>query len=165
MKKTFLIMSMVTLVLCTVSAQSNDTEPGINDFYIPAVSPKTINKMEVVREIGYPQAAKDLKQYGDLIVRILVGREGEYVKHQILKSPHDIFSKAVEKHLPQLKFSPAQNEDGAPIMCWVNVPFRFKQIIIDETTGKTQEFDEKLGNKTTYSQKTRKKKKRKDKKQ
>ena len=60
-----------------------------------------------------------------MIVRVLVDKTGKYKKHVVLKDPHPILTKAVEKKLNMLQFTPGI-QGGQPIKVWVTIPFDFK---------------------------------------
>ncbi len=58
-------------------------------------------------------------------MRVLVDKTGKYKKHVVLKDPHPILTKAVEKKLGKLQFTPGI-QGGQPIKVWVTIPFDFK---------------------------------------
>ncbi len=102
-----------------------EEEPDIRTFVSVEEEPKPVNIRDIQKEIGYPQIARDAGIQGNVVARVLVGTEGEYLKHKIIASAHPILMRAVEKHLHKIKFTPAVKE-GKQIWFWVNVPFRFK---------------------------------------
>ncbi|MEL6592497.1 MAG: energy transducer TonB, partial [Bacteroidota bacterium] len=75
--------------------------------------------------IGYPQIARDAGIEGNVVVRVLVDKRGNYDKHKIITQVHPILTKAVEEHISKLQFTPAI-QGGKPIKFWVNIPFNFK---------------------------------------
>ncbi|MEL7340987.1 MAG: energy transducer TonB, partial [Bacteroidota bacterium] len=75
--------------------------------------------------IGYPQIARDAGIEGNVVVRVLVDKRGNYDKHKIITQVHPILTKAVEEHIAKLQFTPAI-QGGKPIKFWVNIPFNFK---------------------------------------
>ncbi len=84
-----------------------------------------VNLEEIKKLIGYPKAAKDAEIEGQVVLRVLVGRDGKYKKHLVIKSAHNILTKAVEQHISHLQFTPAI-QGKEPIQLWVNIPFVFK---------------------------------------
>jgi|GEM_PF-2348920 len=112
------------IIPLTILAQ-DEQEPNINSLQFVDEEPKPINMAEVAQAIGYPEEAIKKGINGMVVVRILVDKEGNYVKHKIIKSPNPIFDKPVDKHVKDLKFTPAIQK-GQKVSFWVNVPFRFQ---------------------------------------
>ncbi len=132
-----LFLSIVQIV-CVVplSQQVLDTLPGgttaktvlgVNDFIAVEQAPKPLNLGEIRSKIGYPQVARDADIEGDVVVRILVDKEGSYVRHVVLKDVHPTLQEAVEVEISNIRFAPAVNQ-GEEVAFWVNVPFAFRLI-------------------------------------
>ncbi len=101
-----------------------DTDPNPNDFIIVEEEPRPVNMDDIKKLIGYPAMAKEAEIEGKVIVRVLVDKTGKYRKHVVLKDPHPILTKAVEKSLGNLQFTPGI-QGGQPIKVWVTIPFDF----------------------------------------
>ncbi|TAE46049.1 MAG: energy transducer TonB [Bacteroidetes bacterium] len=101
-----------------------DQTPPDDFFIVPEEEPRAVNLSEVWKLIRYPQMAIDANIQGTVVVRILVDKKGNYQKHKLIASVHPLLSTEVERHIHQLKFTPAI-QGGKPIAFWVNVPFRF----------------------------------------
>ena len=104
-----------------------EKEPDINEFIFVEEQPKPVNMADVQKAIGYPQVARDAGIEGAVVVRVLVNEKGNFLRHKIINSVHPVLDKAVEKQLPNLRFTPAI-QGGKPIKFWVNIPFNFKLI-------------------------------------
>ena len=104
-----------------------EKEPDINEFIFVEEQPKPVNMAEIQKAIGYPQVARDAGIEGAVVIRVLVNEKGRYLRHKIINSVHPVLDKAVEKQLPNLRFTPAI-QGGKPIKFWVNIPFNFKLI-------------------------------------
>ncbi len=102
-----------------------EQEPDINEFIFAEEEPKPVNMADVQKLIGYPQIARDAGIEGNVVVRVLVDKRGNYDKHKIITQVHPILTKAVEEHINKLQFTPAI-QGGKPIKFWVNIPFNFK---------------------------------------
>ena len=102
-----------------------EQEPDINQFVFAEEEPSPINMSDVQKLLGYPQIARDAGIEGSVVVRVLVGKKGQYKKHKIINQVHPILAKAVEKEIGKLRFTPAI-QGGKPIDFWVNIPFNFK---------------------------------------
>ncbi len=87
--------------------------------------PKPTNITSVYQAIGYPKAAAKAEKEGKVMVKILIGKDGKYVKHEYLGSPETVFTKAIDKHIADIEFTPAQ-KDGKAVKYWVTLPFMFK---------------------------------------
>ncbi|MCI4668112.1 MAG: energy transducer TonB [Bacteroidia bacterium] len=101
--------------------------PDPNEFIFAEQQPKPINMDDIKKLIGYPQIARDAGIEGNVVVRVLVDKKGNYKDHRVINQVHPILAKAVEAKLPNLKFTPAI-QGGKPIQFWVNIPFNFKLI-------------------------------------
>ncbi|GAB4422136.1 MAG: hypothetical protein OHK0039_37910 [Bacteroidia bacterium] len=101
-----------------------EQEPHVDDFVFAEEEPRPINIDEIKMLIGYPEIAREAGIKGNVIVRVLVDKKGNYAKHRIINQVHPLLSKAVEEQLPKLRFTPAI-QGGKPIAFWVNIPFNF----------------------------------------
>lgn len=89
--------------------------------------PEPLNLTEIRQKIGYPKLAIDAGLEAELLVRVQIDEMGSYVQHEFSHTPAPVFTEAIEKHLPGLKFRPAIQEAQA-VSTWVTIPFRFKLI-------------------------------------
>lgn len=108
-----------------VSTLEEVDEPNPEDFVLVDVAPSPLNMDEVKGLIGYPEAAKKEGIEGKVVVRILVGSNGNYVKHINIREVHPLLIEAVEAHLPKLKYTPGEQR-GKAIPVWVTIPFDFR---------------------------------------
>lgn len=99
--------------------------PDINAFIFAEEEPVPVNMEEIKKMIGYPQLARDAGIEGQVVIRVLVDKNGNYARHRIINQVHPILAKACEEQLHKLKFTPAI-QGGKPIQFWVNIPFNFK---------------------------------------
>lgn len=79
----------------------------------------------VKRAIGYPSNAVRNGWQDEVIVRVLVGKDGQYLKHKVVRFRKSIFVKAIEENIEHIRFVPAFRK-GKRIKFWVNIPFNFK---------------------------------------
>lgn len=101
-----------------------DQEPDINAFVPVEQQPAPVNMDQFKKALGYPPIAREMGIEGQVVVRVLVDKFGNYKKHKVISSPHQSLTKAVEDNLTMLKFTPGI-QAGKPIQVWVNVPVRF----------------------------------------
>ncbi len=104
-----------------------DKTPDPSEFIFADELPQPINMEDIKKLIGYPQIARDAGIQGNVVVRVLVDKKGNYRDHRMINQVHPILAKAVVSKLPQLRFTPAI-QGGKPIQFWVNIPFNFKLI-------------------------------------
>ncbi|EPR71571.1 energy transducer TonB [Cyclobacterium qasimii] len=110
--------------------EDNDTinaDPDIHAHILVDEEPKPVNFEAIMIAIGYPSKAKDARIEGKVIVRILVGKDGEYMQHSIISNAHPILSDAVASQVKNLQFTPALKE-GQAVKFWVTLPFNFKLV-------------------------------------
>ncbi|MGQ9864510.1 MAG: energy transducer TonB [Bacteroidia bacterium] len=108
-----------------VEVVEKEEEPDPNAFIAVEKEPAPVNMDDIKKRIGYPPLAKEAGIQGKVIVRILVGKDGKYKRHIVLKSPHPALTQAVEREIKSLEFTPGI-QAGKPIPVWVTIPFDFK---------------------------------------
>ena len=86
---------------------------------------KPLNLKKVTDKIEYPNSLAADGEEGKVLLRVLVDAEGNYSKHQIVKSDNPQFTASVERVLNQLKFTPAQ-QHGKAVTSWVFIPVKFR---------------------------------------
>jgi len=107
-----------------VETPKEEPDPDPTAFQSVEKEPAPANLDIIKSRITYPQAAKDIGVTGKVIVRVLVGPDGKYMRHMVLRSPHNLLATEVEKHLKSLEFTPGI-QAGKPVKCWVTIPFSF----------------------------------------
>lgn len=129
--KQFVIGCMIWIAIVSfptlVTAQED--EPDINAFVFVDKEPVPLNISDIRKEIGYPEEAIENAMEGTVIARVLVGKDGKYIRHKVIKEIHPALAKAVSVQVPNLNFSPAVL-GGENIYYWMNIPFQFK--LVDE---------------------------------
>lgn len=102
-----------------------DDFPGIDEYIPVDVQPEPLNFADIKKKVVYPEVLKSAGIEGKVYIKILVDKSGEVKKHKIIKSPHDLMSKEVEKVIPLIRFKPGI-QANKPITCWVMIPFDFR---------------------------------------
>jgi periplasmic protein TonB len=107
-----------------IAPPATDPEPF---EFIPDLDkePNALNFDALRKSISYPPQAKEICMSGKVVLRILVGVDGRYLKHFVVKSPHPLLTKAVVEKIEMLHFSPGM-QAGRPIKVWVTLPFDFR---------------------------------------
>ncbi|MEM6629011.1 MAG: TonB family protein [Bacteroidota bacterium] len=142
------VLALLCLSFCIGYAQE---EPDINAFIKVDQEPKPENMRAVQMKIGYPQIARAAGIEGTVVLRILVGEKGQYIRHVVLNSAHAVLDRAVVQYVEELSFTPAQ-KDGEAVKFWVNLPFTFKLIGgKEETTEELKVLEEKNPEESLFS--------------
>lgn len=100
-------------------------DPDPDEFIAVEKEAAAVNMDEIKRSLVYPEICKQMNIQGKVFVRVLVGKDGKVSRHIVKRSPHDLMTKEVEKHLNKLSFTPGI-QAGRPISTWVTIPFDFK---------------------------------------
>ena len=108
-----------------VIREEKPVDPAPDKFVLLEKEPAPVNMDELRRIIGYPLMAKEAEIEGKVVFRILLDKNGDYVKHIVLKDPHPILTNAVSKHINKIKMTPGI-QAGSPIRVWVTIPFNFQ---------------------------------------
>lgn len=88
------------------------------------IAPTAVNLGSVQGSMSYPQRAIDEGTEGRVVVKILVGKDGEVIKIGSISGP-EVFKDEVRDKVYDLVFTPAV-QNGQKVKCWVSVPFNFK---------------------------------------
>lgn len=87
-------------------------------------APSPLNLGEVKAMMRYPDMAINSGIEGNVVAKVLVGRDGRVERIGNLSGPN-IFHAEVRSKLNSLQFTPAI-QNGRAVQCWINVPFSFK---------------------------------------
>ncbi|MBI0398310.1 TonB family protein [Cyclobacterium marinum] len=109
------------------SKDTLDVEPSISAIILVDEDPKPLNLGEIYQAIGYPSKAKEAGIEGSVVVSVLVGENGEYLKHKIITHAHPLLSDPVDLEVKNLRFTPAMKA-GETVKVWINLPFKFKLV-------------------------------------
>lgn len=72
----------------------------------------------------YPPEAADLDLAGMVLIRVLVGLDGQVVEAELLQGMHPVVDQAALEAARRGRYAPA-SEFGAATDGWVTVPFRY----------------------------------------
>lgn len=89
------------------------------------VMPAPLNMDAVKKAIGYPKRARNQGIEGQVIVRVLISRDGTMEKVRMIQEVHPLLDDAVMAQLDTLYFASAVQQ-GENIRFWVNIPFNFR---------------------------------------
>ena len=93
------------------------------EIFVPVNKrPTPVNMEEIRALIHYPEPAREVE--GEVILKVKIDKEGNYVKHIVLKPLHPILLREVEKNISKLRFTPAI-QGNQPVEFWMVVPFKF----------------------------------------
>lgn len=84
---------------------------------------KNPEPIQLVKPV-YPEIAQRAGLTGSVVLRVLVNKEGKPMRTAVIKADNDIFVEPAKEAAMKTLFTPAI-QNGKPITCWVNIPFRF----------------------------------------
>lgn len=97
-----------------------DDSPDPSTFVAVEKEPSPIAAVKPV----YPEIAQRAGLTGQVILRVLVNKEGKPVRAIVFKADNEIFVEPAKEAAMKTMFTPAI-QNGKPITCWVNYPFKF----------------------------------------
>jgi protein TonB len=101
------------------------TEIDINDpLYWQTEQPVAMNLNDIKGKIRYPEQLMEVGLEGQVLFKVLVDENGSYLRHEVKKTSHNLFTKEVEPKLKDLKFQPGK-QAGKNVRVWVLIPFKF----------------------------------------
>ena len=99
--------------------------PDVDEYLEVDREPRALNMKRVVDRIQYPETARQRGLEESIVFRVLVDRQGDYVKHEVLGKGDPALIRSIEEEIGSLKFSPARL-NGKRLSSWTNIPFRFE---------------------------------------
>ena len=131
----FVLMALALLMLplsCQVEKEPDETLAPPSSPTASIVEEETADyyslteKPEIVEQgiPKYPELAKKAGIEGTVVVKVLVGYEGNVESTELVKSV-EVLDEAALEAARQFKFSPAKL-DGKPVKVWMALPFKFK---------------------------------------
>ena len=118
----FLVYTTNNLAQSDIPKSTNDSL-SYSDTVWSEIAPVPINIHEVRKMIVYPEEAREDQVEGKVVVKCLVGLDGEIIKTGEITGPK-VFYKEIQRVAMFLKFTPGMI-NGYHIKVWVLVPFLF----------------------------------------
>ena len=119
MKKQILTLTMALFTFIAFAGNGNGK----------AESPKSMNYAEVISEIEYPKVCKEKGIEGTVLVTLKIDEVGNVINHKFESYPCTDLRDAVKAVIKDLKFTPARNDEGTPVVGKIAVPVNFKLTI------------------------------------
>ena len=101
-----------------------EKEPDPEEFIAVEQEPQ-VDLGELQRKIVYPEMARRAGIEGQVIVRVLVGKDGRPMKTLIQHSDSQMLDQAAKDAVMKSVFTPGIM-NGNAIVCWVSIPIKFK---------------------------------------
>lgn len=101
-----------------------EKDPAIDEF-VPVEKEPVVDLVALQKSIIYPEMARKAGIEGQVIVRVLVGKDGKPKKAVVQQTDSKMLDKAAVKAVLKQIFTPAI-QNGKPITCWVSIPIKFK---------------------------------------
>lgn len=115
--------AIALLTILTFSTASLATDPSVTTVA------KVSNINEVMSNISYPLISRENGVEGRVVVLVKIDEEGDIISNEVVSSPCENLSKAVNESIKDLKFVPAKNEKGEAVPTSVKIPIDFKLTI------------------------------------
>lgn len=100
-----------------------------HDDFLPGLDKKEWQNF-LIKNLRYPQEARNSRAEGTVILAILVNENGEIEESEVANdafvNPHLAKEALRVLRMFKGKFAPAINLDGHPESKWINIPIRFK---------------------------------------
>jgi protein TonB len=80
---------------------------------------------ELQRKINYPEMARRAGIEGQVVVRVLVGKDGRPQKTVVQSSDSQMLDQSAKEAVMKSVFTPAI-QNGQAVTCWVSIPIKFK---------------------------------------
>jgi protein TonB len=124
--KTVHAMTLCLLVAMPLSAQSRAAPVSINDALMDFQVEKIVKLDTGNTSPPYPQILKLQGLEGQVVAKFVVDTNGraEMATFQVLRSEHELFSSSLRRHLPTMRFIPAQ-VGARKVRQLVQMPFTF----------------------------------------
>ena len=98
--------------------------PGTSVYSAPAVPPRLVYNPSPV----YPSAERNAGIQGTAVLRLLVNKNGKVEEITLLSSSGNAnLDQAAQKACYKWKFTPARNQAGQIVRCYMSVPITFRQ--------------------------------------
>jgi TonB family protein len=107
-----------------LDVQNREEAPDINEF-IPVEKEPQIDLVELQKRIVYPEVARKAGIEGQVIVRVLVNKDGKPKQAVIQHSDSQMLDQSAKDAVMKSVFTPAI-QNGQPIICWVSIPIKFR---------------------------------------
>lgn len=127
----FNLLSIFFIIFYTSGILSQNDKPNsatdslsYSDTVWSEIAPVPINIHEVRKMIVYPEEAREDQVERKVVVKCLVGLDGEIIKTGEITGPK-VFYKEIQRVAMFLQFTPGMI-NGYHIKVWVSVPFLFK---------------------------------------
>lgn len=105
--------------------EETDTEPDPMSFVDLQYEPRPINMDEFTKRIANARSVEQGGYEGEVVLRVLLDKNGFYEKHLVVKETDPELTAAVTAQLSHLRFTPGI-QAGKPVRVWVVLPVKFR---------------------------------------
>lgn len=102
-----------------------DPDPDPSELIQVEFEPVPKNLDKVNGAIVYPEACKKEGVKGTVYLKVLINKQGYYVKHIVRESPDKRLTDAVVAQAKKLQYTPAR-KNGQPVKLWMAYEYEFK---------------------------------------
>lgn len=119
-----IFLNAVSVLSQSDKPQSTNDSLSYADTVWSEIAPVPINITEVRKMIIYPEDAREEHIEGKVVIKCLVGLDGDILKTGEITGPK-VFYEEIQRVSRYLKFTPGI-VNGYHVKVWVSVPFMFK---------------------------------------
>jgi len=105
--------------------QSNAVEPGQEDFIAVEQEPQ-IDLVKLNKNLVYPEMARLVGVEGQVILRVLVGKDGMVKKAIVQHSDNSLLDKAALDAINKYGYITPAIQNKQPVQFWLNIPIKFR---------------------------------------
>jgi len=106
-------------VISTAPAPEEEME------FIPVEVMPSVDMNALRKAVEYPPLARRVGIEGEVIIGILIGKDGGVLRTKILDSDSELLNQAAEDAVRKVRFTPAR-QNGESVECWVTIPINFE---------------------------------------
>lgn len=107
-----------------MNVKKEEEIPDSEEFIAVEKDPQ-VDLGELQKKVVYPEMARKSGVEGQVIVRVLVGKDGRVKQTKIQHSESSMLDQAAIDAVKKSIFTPAI-QNGQPITCWVSIPIKFR---------------------------------------
>jgi protein TonB len=108
----------------TLNIETREEDPDIDEFVAVEKEPE-FDYPALQRRVKYPDIARRNGVEGQVLVGVLVGKDGRPEKTQVIESDNELLNQAAISAVRETVFTPAI-QNGTPVRLWVRIPIVFK---------------------------------------
>ena len=103
----------------------DDLKMMTNDTIIRTEKEPIVDLSALAKNVEYPKEAWKAGIQGQVVVRVLIDKNGKAITAKIEKSDNIIFNQSALNAVYKTAYTPGY-QNGVPVACWVSIPINYK---------------------------------------